>query len=356
MTAPALDEVVETWSDAGQRKPLVIVQPLIALLERQGVAAGRPEIVLLGGGLSNCTFLLRFPDSLELVLRRPPRTPGHASAHNVLREAQLLSALAETSVPVPRVRVICDDEAVIGVPFYVMEKIDGHIPLTGLPAAATTPVGRRAFGEAVIDALATIHAVNLEATALDQVGRPNGYLERQLRRHIGLWEAYRTRELPDIATVATWLAQTLPRQSEVTLVHGDFHPANVALSYDVPTRVVAVLDWELATRGDPLSDIGYLTSLWHEDTDPPHPFERGPVTRGEGSLTRAQLVERYAAASGRSTEQHAWYEVLALWRAAIFTEGNYRRGIAEQSAELIAYGQHVPALAARAVARMELLR
>jgi len=355
VTAVALDDVVETWDDApaALRPPLLVVQPLTELLEREGIARGRPSIEVLGGGLSNATFLLRFGEGRDLVLRRPPRAPGHPSAHNVVREARVLDSLAETSVPVPRVMTVCNDPAVIGAPFYVMEWIDGHVPLKSLPSAVDNPAERRNVGESVADALAAVHAVNLRETGLDQLGRARGYLERQLHRHLVLWEHYRTRDLPEVAHVAAWLERELPDNGEVTLVHGDFHPANVVVSRDSPGRVVAVLDWELATRGDPLADVGYLASLWHESGDPPHPFERGPVTRGEGALTRAELLERYAATSGRSIEGHGWYEVLALWRAVIFTEGNYRRGVDGGSPFLIAYGEHVPYLAELAVTRME---
>ena len=358
MTQAAVDDVVETWEDApaAVRTPLLVLEPLTKMLERTGVARGRPQIERLGGGLSNATFLLRFDDGRDLVLRRPPRAPGHPSAHNVVREARILTALAETSVPVPRVLAVCDDPEVIGAPFYVMEHVDGHVPLAHLPEMFESPYERRKVGEAIVDALAAVHTVDLAASGLDQLGRARGYLARQLRRHLVLWEHYQTRDLPEVPYVADWLRRELPDEGEVTLVHGDFHPANVVLSADAPARVVAVLDWELATRGDPLADVGYLTSLWHEDGDPSHPFERGPVTRGEGALTRKDILERYAATSGRSIEGHGWYEVLALWRAVIFTEGNYRRGVADGSPSLSGYGEFVPYLAELAVARMEALR
>jgi aminoglycoside phosphotransferase (APT) family kinase protein len=358
VTASAVDDVVETWADApaAARPPLLVLQPLTQLLEARGIAKGRPEIEPLGGGLSNATFLLRFGDGRDLVLRRPPRAPGHPSAHNIVREARILSALTETPVPVPRVLTVCEDPHVIGAPFYVMERVEGHVPLASLPAAFDRPVERRTVGESVVDALAAIHAIDVRETGLAQLGRPAGYLERQLRRHLELWEHYRTRDLPEVAHVAEWLERELPDRGEVTLVHGDFHPANVVLSNDGPPRIVAVLDWELATRGDPLADVGYLTALWHEDGDPVHPFERGPVTRGEGALTRAEVLERYVATSGRSVDGHGWYEVLALWRAVIFTEGNYRRGVADGSPFLVSYGEHVPYLAELAVRRMEDLR
>lgn len=344
-------DVVATWdaSRGQQRDALVVVEPLAGHLAAHGIG-GVFEVEPIGLGLSNATFELVFADGRRLVLRRPPRGPLPPSAHDVVREARVLSALATSAVPVPRVLVSCEDPAVIGAPFYVMEHIDGEAPVLGLPAALETPSERRRFGEALVDVIAAIHAVDLDAAGL-RVGRDSGHLERQLELHLALWEHSRTRELSDVERLAAWLRDALPAAGDVTLVHGDFHPGNVMLDRRAPARIVAVLDWELATRGDPLADLGYLCALWREAGDPPdHPLERAPVTRGDGSLTRDQIRTRYAARTGRDVSALDWYEVLALWRAVIFMEGNFRRAVESGSGPefLAAFGGNASRLAAAA--------
>ena len=360
VTLLASDDVAESWAHAegAARTPLIVLAPLRSLLALRGIEApGEPLITPIGDGLSNATFALRFEDGSELILRRPPRGPLPPSAHDVLREARIMHALRASAVPVPRIVTVCADHGVIGAPFYLMERVAGEVPVRGLPDALQVPAERRRVGEALADTLAQIHAVDLDATGLAALGarRSGGYLERQLSRHLELWEHHRTRELPAVSEIASWLAARMPASSEVTFVHGDYHPANVLLAPDAPARVVAVLDWELATAGDPLADLGYLCALWHEDRDPlAHPLERGGVTRGPGSLTRAELIERYAAASGRSVEGHGWYEVLAHWRAIIFTEGNFRRAAlgATDTPFLRESGEYAPRLAKIALARI----
>jgi len=319
-------DVFTTWADArlGDADPLVVVEPLAELLETHGIF-GPFAVEPLDHGLSNATFRLVFGDGRRLVLRRPPRGPLPPSAHDVLREARVLRALSATQVPVPRVLLSCEDDAVIGAPFYVMEHCDGVAPVLGLPPAIESPEERRRFGEALVDALVAIHCVDLDAVGLS-VGRGSGHLERQIERHLALWERSQARHLTEVDRLGSWLLESIPAGGDVTLVHGDFHPANVLVSETAPSRITAILDWELATRGDPLTDLGYLCALWREAGEPlDQPLERGPVTRGEGSLTRRELRERYAERSGRDVAEIGWYEVLARWRAVIFMEGNFRR-------------------------------
>ena len=355
----APDDVVETWEQAAsfEREPLLVLEPLLAYCAMRGIGQGRPRASQLGDGLSNVTFLLRFDDGTELVLRRPPRGPLPPSAHDVLREAGVLRRLRDTAVPVPVVLDVCADATVIGAPFYLTECLEGHVPVVSLPALLAHPRERRRYGRCLVETLAAVHAVDLHASGLDNLGAPAGYLERQLARHRVLWEHNRTRELPTVDWLADWLSANMPRKQETTLVHGDFHPANVMIGRDAPARVVAVMDWELATRGDPLADVGYLCALWHEPGDPENPLERGPVTRGEGSLSRAQILAHYAAVSGRSVEGHGWYEVLALWRAVIFSEGNYRRAAlgGTDTPFLLQAQHHAPRLAELAMKRVTMI-
>ncbi len=215
-----------------------------------------------------------------MVLRRPPRPPLPPSAHDVLREARLLTALEGTAARTPRVLATCDDEYVLGgVPFYVMEEAHGSVITTDVPEALDVPEHRRALGLELVDALAEIHAVDWQAAGLEGFGKPTGYLERQLRRFNGLWEHNKTRELPAVSEVGQWLADNLPESGPSTIVHGDYRLGNVMVGDQPPARVVAVFDWELATIGDPLADVGYMTITWAQARRPRGPGLRRPVGR-----------------------------------------------------------------------------
>jgi len=350
-------DVVERWEQAGGSSlpPLVVREPLGRWLAAHGFGGDPGGIVAIGDGLSNATFALRRSDAPDLVLRRPPQPPLPPGAHDVLREARVLRGLAATAVPTPRVLAVCEDDRVIGAPFYVMEHLAGTVALLELPEALDVPDERRAVAERAVEALVAIHAVDTAAVGLE-LGRPSGYLERQLERHFALWEHSRTRELPAFDEVGRWLARNLPTTEEVTLVHGDYHLGNVLLAPDAPARVAAVLDWELATRGDPLADLGYLCAMWTQAGDPSdHPLERSTLTRRAGFPTRDELAAHYEAVSGRVVHDRAWYEILALWRAVVFMEGNYRRA-AEGSTDnpfLVGFGSQVPRLAELARAAVE---
>jgi aminoglycoside phosphotransferase (APT) family kinase protein len=284
------------------------------------------------------------------VLRRPPRPPLPPSAHDVLREARLLRALAPAGVRVPGVLAIGDDEAIIGAPFYVMEYLEGSVVTDEIPAALDTPQERRRMADGLVDALVEVHAVDPRAPGLDGFGKPTGYLERQLRRWTGLWEHNRTRELEDFDAAGRWLAEHLPESPPSTVVHGDYRLGNVMFADAAPARLVGVFDWEMATIGDPLSDVGYLLMTWSEPEDPDHHFELAPVTRREGFPSRDELVARYEERSGRSIPDIRWYVVLALWKATVFMEGNYRRALEGRTDDpyLKGFGDGVAELAARA--------
>ncbi|MFP5363829.1 MAG: phosphotransferase family protein [Thermoleophilia bacterium] len=357
MSAPlAPDDVVATHAAAAAnpRQPLVVVEPLLAFLAERGLADGAADGVViepLGEGHSNVTLLVR-SGGREIVLRRPPRGPLPPSAHDVLREARLLRALEPTAARVPRVLAVGDDPALLGAPFYVMERVRGDVVTSRVPAALDTPAQRRRIGEELVDALVEVHAVDWRKSGLENFSnRPEGYLERQLRRFLGLWEHNRTREIAAVERVGTWLRDHLPVSPAPTIVHGDYRLGNVMLAPDPPARVNAVFDWELATIGDPLADLGYLCALWVQHDDPPlGMFELSGVTRGEGFATRDELVARYERASGRSMTDIRWYRTLALWKAVVFMEGNYRRALAGSTDDpwLHGFGEGVVALAERA--------
>jgi aminoglycoside phosphotransferase (APT) family kinase protein len=354
MSTPiAPDDIVQTPAEgeANSRPPLLVVEPLRAFLDAHSLGAGELLATPIGEGHSNVTYLIERGGS-EFVLRRPPRPPLPPSAHDVLREARLLRALRDTPARVPEVLAVCDDEATIGAPFYVMERVEGEAIVASLPPALDTPAERRRIGEQLIDALVEIHGVDWTAIGLEGFGKPTGYLERQLRRFGGLWELNKTREIPAVETVGTWLAEHLPSSPEATIVHGDYRLGNTMFALDAPARLTAVLDWEMATIGDPLADIGYLCMMWAEEGDPIEGLRAalGNVTRAEGFYTRDELIARYEERSGRSVGDVRWYVTLALWKSVVFMEGNYKRAIAGTTDDpyLRQFGEGVLELAGRA--------
>jgi aminoglycoside phosphotransferase (APT) family kinase protein len=345
----AADDIVRTREEAGAREPLLVVDPLVAFLDAHGLGEGEPEFEAIGDGHSNVTFAVT-RQGAELVVRRPPRGPLPPSAHDVLREARVLRALAGR-VPVPEVLAVCADPAVIGAPFYVMPRLDGVV-LSGSPAPALAG-HERATGEALVDTLVALHAVDWRAAGLDGFGRPDGYLERQLARFAGLWARHRTRDLPAMERVGAWLAAHRPASPPATIVHGDFRLGNLMYAPAPPPRVVALLDWEMSTIGDPLADLGYLCTFWVQHDDPPAGiFEQHAFTRGDGWPTREELLARYAERSGRALGDIGWYRVLALWKIIVFMEGNYRRALAGSVDDpyLTAFGKAIAGLAERAEA------
>ena len=346
-------EIVDTPEQAAEQAltPLIVREPLAAYLDAQGLGSGAVGAQRIGAGHSNITYLIRREGS-RVVLRRPPRPPLPPSAHDVLREARLLSALEGTVARTPRVLATCADESVLGVPFYVMEEVVGSVVTTELPRALDTVRDRARIGEELVDALVEVHAVDWRAAGLGDFGRPTGYLERQLRRFGGLWEHNKTRELPLVQEVGDWLARNLPQSPPATIVHGDYRLGNTMVSGTPPARLLAIFDWELATIGDPLADVGYLTATWVQADDPTDTIfsSLSAVSRREGFPTREEMITRYEERSGRSVGSLQWYQALALWKAAVFMEGNYNRFLAGTSEDsfLELFGEGVPALAERA--------
>jgi len=349
----AAEEIVDTPAQAAaqQPPPLLVREPLAEFLDGAGLGSGAIEAERVGDGHSNVTYLVRRGDA-RFVLRRPPRPPLPPSAHDVLREARLLRALAGTAARVPRVLAVCDDESVLGVPFYMMEEVSGTVIADAVPPALATAAERARIGDELVDALVEIHAVDWRAAGLEGFGKPSGYLERQLRRFNGLWEHNKTRELPIVAEVGDWLAANLPDSPAATIVHGDYRLGNTMVADDAPAHLVAVFDWELATIGDPLADLGYLTVTWVAPDDPGDTMfsALSAVTREPGFPTRDDIVARYEQRSGRSMHALHWYQALALWKAAVFMEGNYKRFLAGNSDDsfMAVFDEGVPALAEKA--------
>ncbi len=306
--------------------PLLVLEPLEAFLDGQGIGSGALRVSRLGEGQSNVTFLVQ-RDDVRLVLRRPPRPPLPPSAHDVLREARLKVALRGYGVPVPEVIATCDDPQVIGAPFYVMSFVDGAIVTTMLPPAYATEEERRGLALAVVDALVAIHRVDWEAAGLGGRAAPGTYLERQIKRFAGLWEVNANRDLPAVERLARRLEALRPRSGSPRVVHGDYRLGNLIVTPAPPAAVEAVLDWELATVGDPLADLGYLIATWVEPQTPETPLTLSEVTRLPGFPSRAELAAAYAERTGSDVSGIAWYEALAFWKAAVFCEAIYGRHV-----------------------------
>ena len=353
MSTVAPDDIVREPGDVGphDRPPLLVTSPLEAFLDRHGLGSGELRATPVGDGHSNVTYRIERAGA-DVILRRPPRPPLPPSAHDVLREARLLGALEPTAARVPRVLAVGEDEKVIGAPFYIMERVAGEVITTDMPAALDTPAERRRAAEELIDALVEVHAVDWQAAGLEGFGKPTGYLERQLRRWLGLWEHNRTRDVPEVERVGTWLAANLPESGPATIVHGDYRLGNTMFAPAAPARLIAIFDWEMATIGDPLADVGYLCMFWTERDDPAGGLREalGRVTRLEGFPTRAELVDRYEQRSGRSMRDLRWYTALALWKSIVFMEGNYKRAVAGTTDDpyLKQFGEGVLELARRA--------
>jgi aminoglycoside phosphotransferase (APT) family kinase protein len=346
-------DVVDTPQEAAELElaPLVVREPLEAFLDQHGIGEGRLEAERIGEGHSNLTFLIR-RGAARVVLRRPPRPPLPPSAHDVLREARLLRALRGTPVRVPPVLASCDDDSILGVPFYVMEEMHGTVVTGAVPDALDNPDERRGICEELVDRLVEVHAVDWRACGLEGYGKPSGYLERQLRRFTGLWEHNRTRELPVVEEVRDWLAANMPESPDSTVVHGDYRLGNVMVADAAPATVVAIFDWELSTIGDPLADLGYFTVTWAQAGDPDDSSfaSLSAATRREGFMTRDELIGRYEEKSGRPMSALNWYQALALWKAAVFMEGNYKRFTmgATDDEYLALFDEGVPMLAEKA--------
>jgi aminoglycoside phosphotransferase (APT) family kinase protein len=233
----------------------------------------------------------------------------------------------------------------------------GSVLASAIPPPLDTPPERRRTAEELVDALVEVHTVDWGACGLEGYGKPTGYLERQLRRFGGLWEHNKTRELPVVEELGEWLGRNMPESPESTIVHGDYRLGNVMMADRAPAELVAIFDWELSTIGDPLADVGYLTVTWVEPDDPQDTMfaNLSAVTRADGFLTRAEMIARYEEKSGRSMSALNWYQALALWKAAVFMEGNYKRFQSGSSDDeyLALFDRGVPMLAekAREIAR-----
>jgi aminoglycoside phosphotransferase (APT) family kinase protein len=246
----------------------------------------------------------------------------------MVREARLQTALRAAGFRrLPEIVAVCEDDDVLGVPFYVMRHLDGHVPTTTLPLGLETGETRRALGLDLVDTLVEIHAADVRAPGLAAFARPGSYLERQVRRFTELWQVNKTRELPAVDETARLLSARLPEPLPETVVHGDYRLGNTMVGTDEPTRILAVLDWEMGAIGDPRADVGYLLAMYSEPGGDTSPLGSSPVTAEPGFPSRGELAERYASLSGRDLDPLGWFQALALWKAAVFCEAIYGRFI-----------------------------
>lgn len=282
-----------------------------------------PEVSQFSGGASNLTYVLRYP-GLDLVLRRPPSGTKARGAHDMKREYRVQSALRPVYPLVPRMVGFCDDQSVIGSDFYVMERLEGTILRKDLPRELRADRATiRRLSERAVDALVELHAVDVRAAGLDDLDRGEGYVRRQVEGWSARYRRARTPDVPDFEPVMKWLDANQPEDVGHCLVHNDFRFDNLVLDPDDITSVIGVLDWEMATVGDPLMDLGGALAYWVEDGDGPvfKAFRRQP-THAPGMLTRRQVVERYAQGSGLEIDEESWrfYEVFGLFRLAVIAQ------------------------------------
>jgi aminoglycoside phosphotransferase (APT) family kinase protein len=306
------------------KAPLLVLENIEAFLDANRLGSGPINATRIGdGGGSNFTFLLERGDE-RFVLRRPPRPPLPPSAHDMVREAGLQNAIRASGFEqLAEIAAVCGDESVIGVPFYVMRFLDGHVITDDLPPGLESEAARRALGMNLVDTLVGIHAA--QGPELEAFARPGSYLERQVKRFAQLWEINQTRGIPAVDEVARFLTQNVPDALTPTVVHGDYRLGNMMVANDDPTKIIAVLDWEMGAIGDPRADVGYLLATYSEPNGRASALGTSPVTAEPGFPSRAELVERYAERSGRDVEPLAWFEALALWKAAVFCEAIYGR-------------------------------
>jgi aminoglycoside phosphotransferase (APT) family kinase protein len=285
--------------------------------------SGPPQIWQFPGGHANLTYLLYYPGAkggaAEFTLRRPPIGPVAATSHDMGREYRVLSVLYRTFPLAPRAYVYCEDPAIIGAPFFVMERRHGIVVRNAIPpefGGGQDSAQNRKLSEVLIDTLADFHRVDPVAAGLASIGKPEGFMQRQVAGWTQRWERAKTRELPVATEVAGWLAESLPRSPSATLLHNDWRLDNMMIASDDPGRAVAVFDWDMCTLGDPLADLGTLLTSWFQAGENVGSWSPMP-SHTPGFLTRREAIDRYAARSGIDTSRIAYYRVFGLFKMAV---------------------------------------
>lgn len=310
------------------------------------------QVRQFGGGAANLTYLLDFGTD-EYVLRRPPLGKVAKSAHDMGREYKVLSVLHHAFPYAPRAFLYCDDPNIIGADFFVMERRQGVVVRRTLPAIfADVPNAPRRMSEAIVDALAQFHAVDYTALGLADLGKPQGFIERQVEGWYKRWQAARQgaelEDLSEMAWVYRWLKENLPPSTGFSLVHNDYKLDNVMLSTEDPGKLVAIFDWDMCTLGDPLSDLGAMLCYWTEPTDAPYLQGMAMMPTGDlGFMTRQELVARYAKVSGRSVHDIHFYHALGLFRLVVIIAQIYIRYARGQTKDerFVTFGPMIPLMA-----------
>jgi aminoglycoside phosphotransferase (APT) family kinase protein len=338
-------------TDTHRLQGLVDVERLARWMDAQGLpGAGEPLTArFVTGGASNEIFELRRGDA-RMALRRPPRKVPRGRNETMLREHRVLAALRDTDVPHTRVLAACDDESVLGACFYVMEWVDGWscMATDGWPAPFDTDLeARKGLAWELVDAIAKLGRVDWRARGLEGFGRPEGFHDRQVDRWLAHLAACRFRELPGIDEAAAWLRGHRPRTWTPGIMHGDYQFANVMFRHGAPARMAAIVDWEMATVGDPLLDLAWVVMGW---PDPGEDRAHAGYVDYTGMPTRAELLERYARTSGLPVDEMDHYVILARFKLAIVLEAGYARYVAggADNPKMAAFGDVVLDLARRA--------
>jgi aminoglycoside phosphotransferase (APT) family kinase protein len=331
-----------------ERLPACAIPGLDASLE--------PEVAQFPGGHSNLTYSVRFGD-VDIVVRRPPLGPVAPTAHDMAREFRWLSAMHRVFPLAPRPYLLCDDPSVVGSIFYAMERRHGLVVRAEEPPELIDrPERRRALSGALVDTLADLHAIDVDANGLSGLGKPIGFVERQVRGWSDRWQRAQTRPLAEMDALRDWLRARMPAEpARPSVVHGDFKLDNVMLDPNDVARLVAVLDWELSALGDPLVDVGILLAYWAPTAPPLQRDALTTVTHRPGYFTREELVERYAARSSRDVSGIRFYEVFARFKIAVVIQQIYYRYVQGQTtdARFATFDERVEFLARQAVDLLE---
>ncbi|MFQ5773346.1 MAG: phosphotransferase family protein [Kiloniellaceae bacterium] len=334
-----------------ERLDLARLEPF--LRARLPGAEGALQVRQFGGGHANLTYLLRFGKT-EYVLRRPPLGPVAPTSHDMKREHRVLANLWRVFPLAPRSYLLCDDRAIIGAEFHVMERRHGIVVRKDLPARFHgDPALNRRIGDMIVDVLARLHGLDPEAAGLGDLGRPPGFVERQLQGWVQRWHAAKDRDVPKVDEIVAWLERERPPSQAVSLLHNDFKLDNLMVSAEDPARAVAVLDWDMCTRGDPLMDMGYLLTFWGEGGDDPAWIEAASMpTWREGFPSRAEAIERYARGTGFDLREIHWYHVFGVFKIAVVLQQIHIRFLRGQTEDrrFAVFGDRVAALIDKAAA------
>jgi len=339
------DDVIAVRSDEQFDEPTVK-----AFLEGKLEGADKPMAVQqFGGGAANLTYLLTFGDDQHYVLRRPPLGPVAPSAHDMAREFKVLSVLYRVFPYAPRAYLFSDDEDIIGAPFVVMERRVGTVVRRSMPDNyANLADAPRQMSEALIDRLAEFHAIDYSALGLDDLGKPDGFIERQIDGWYRRWHKSKVDDNANMDDVYHWLKQHLPKSMASSLIHNDYKLDNTMFAMDDPSRMVAIFDWDMCTLGDPLSDLGALLTYWTQADDPQIVQMTSAMPIGDyGFMSRRELIQRYAEKSGRDLSNIRFYHALGVFRLAVIIQQIYIRYVRGQTKDerFAGFGQGVEALA-----------